>query len=93
MYDSYFLGHQDRDLVLPDEYADHVYPGGGLIRATVIADGLPVATWKLELSRATTAVLVEPFDRLAPAVESSMEAEVEVLGRFLDMEIEFRLQV
>lgn len=50
MDDSYVLGQQDRDLPVPDGYADRLYPGGGVIRAIVV-DGLAAGTWALDRLR------------------------------------------
>lgn len=87
MYDSYFLGHEERDLVLPDEYADRVYPGGGVIRATVVADGLAVGTWTLDRSRKTPVVRVEPFGALNSGVEAEIASEATSVGRFFDADV------
>ncbi|WP_129113588.1 winged helix DNA-binding domain-containing protein [Halegenticoccus tardaugens] len=91
MYDSYFLGHEDRELVVPDEYIDRVYPGGGVIRATVTVDGLAAGTWTLDQTRPVATVVVEPFEPLAEAVETGIEAEVEDIGRFLGRDVEYRI--
>ncbi|WP_254533455.1 winged helix DNA-binding domain-containing protein [Natrinema gelatinilyticum] len=91
MYDSYFLGHEDRELVVPGEYSDHVYPGGGVIRATVTVDGMAAGTWTLDRTGTVAEVVVEPFGPLAEAVETGIEAEVKDIGRFLGRDIEYRI--
>ncbi len=91
MYDSYFLGHEDRDLVVSDEYADHVYPSGGVIRATVVVDGLAAGTWTLDRSRATPIINVDPFETLDACVEGGIEVEVSSIGRFYDLDIDLEL--
>lgn len=91
MYDSYFLGHEDRDLVLPDEYADQVYPGGGVIRATVVVDGLAAGTWTLDRSRETPVINVEPFEALDAGVEEGIEVEVSSIGRFYGLDVDLEL--
>lgn len=91
MYDSYFLGHQNRDLILPAEYADQVFPGGGLIRATVIVDGLAVGTWKLDRSHATPIITIEPFDSFSTVVEAEIESEVDAIGQFLDDDVDLKI--
>lgn len=92
MYDSYFLGHEDRDLVVPDEYADHVYPGGGVIRATVVVDGLAAGTWTFDRSRKTPVITVEPFEALDAGVEEGTEEEVSSIGRFYDLHVDLELE-
>lgn len=91
MYDSYFLGHEDRDLVVPDAFADQVYPGGGIIRATVLVDGLAAGTWRLDRSRKPPVVRVAPFGKLNPTVEGGIEAEAAAVGHFIDAGVELEI--
>lgn len=84
MYDSYFLGHEARDLVLPEAYADRVFPGGGVIRSTVVVDGLAAGTWKLDRSQKTALLRVEPFEAVESAVEAEIESEAASVGNFFD---------
>lgn len=92
MYDSYFLGHENRDLILPEAYADQVYPGGGIIRSTLLVDGLAAGTWTLDRSGPVATVRIEPFESPTQAVESGIETEVEDIGRFLDIDVTCRIE-
>jgi hypothetical protein len=56
-FDTYLLGYRTRDLAVPRAGAREVWPGGGIVRPTVIANGLAVGTWR----RARGGVEVEPF--------------------------------
>lgn len=91
MYDGYFLGHEDRELVVPAEHADRVYPGGGVVRATVLVDGLAAGTWTLSRSGGAAELAIEPFEPFDEAVAAEIEVEVGDVGRFLDREIEYRI--
>ncbi|MFF3716432.1 DNA glycosylase AlkZ-like family protein [Streptomyces prasinus] len=44
-YDNYLIGYRTREASVPIVHKARVRPGGGLIRPTVIADGLAIATW------------------------------------------------
>ncbi len=46
-FDTYLLGHKSRELIVEDRFSRRVWPGGGWIHSTVVADGKVVATWKL----------------------------------------------
>jgi hypothetical protein len=54
-YDSIWLGYRDRGFLLPAEHTRRVFPGGGLIRPSVLVDGRVVGTW----TRATRGGAVE----------------------------------
>jgi len=44
--DEYLLGWQDRDHAVPAAYARRVHPGGGMVKAVVVDDGVVVGTWR-----------------------------------------------
>ncbi|MCF2525772.1 winged helix DNA-binding domain-containing protein [Yinghuangia soli] len=44
-FDNYLVAYRTRELAVPAAYEKQVWPGGGIIRATVLADGLAVGTW------------------------------------------------
>ena len=41
-FDELLLGWRDRSVTVPPRFAKHVHPGGGIIRACVIEDGVVV---------------------------------------------------
>jgi hypothetical protein len=74
-FDTYLLGYRSRDFAVPAEHARKVWPGGGIVRPTVIENGRAVAVWK----RSGTTIEIEPFDSDAIAGED----EVADIQRFL----------
>jgi hypothetical protein len=77
-FDTYLLGYRTRELIVPAEHAREVWPGGGIVRPTVVANGRALGTWR----RAGTKVEVEPFPG-APIDEEAVAEEVEDVRRFL----------
>jgi hypothetical protein len=63
-FDGILLGHRDRALTVRPEHARDVLPGGGILRPTVLADGLVEGLWRFE--RGTPSVT--PFDPPGPDV-------------------------
>jgi hypothetical protein len=45
MFDEYLLGWRDRSFAVPEQHAKLVHPGGGMLRAVAIDDGLVVGDW------------------------------------------------
>ena len=90
-FDTYLLGYKGRDLAVAPQHASKVNAGGGMIRPVVILDGEAVGGWGMTRREAGRGVdiSVTPFegmaDRLAP-VRDALAAEVEDIGRFLDVE-------
>ena len=92
-FDIYLLGYQNRDLVAPRLYAKRVNAGGGIVRPTLLLDGLAAGTWKSQRKKNHLDVIVEPFDQLAPEVYPGLEAEVTDLARFLRVQTSLRVQM
>jgi hypothetical protein len=47
-FDGWLLGHRDRSLIMREEHDRAVRPGGGILAATLVVDGLIEGTWKLD---------------------------------------------
>jgi hypothetical protein len=66
-FDTYLLGYRSRDFAVPAEHARRVWPGGGIVRPTVVENGRAVGTWR----RTGAKVELEPFpgEKIAAADE------------------------
>jgi hypothetical protein len=74
-FDTYLLGYRSRNFCVPAEHAREVWPGGGIVRPTVIRNGRCIGTWR----RAGAQVEIHPFG------EDSIDAsdEIDDVQRFL----------
>ena len=77
-FDPYLLGWKDRSFAVDPAHARRVHPGGGIVRATAIADGRAVATWTMRSGR----VALDPFTPMAPALHGALRREAERVARF-----------
>ena len=64
------LGWRDRTFAVAGAAAGLFSRGGGMIPATVVADGRVVGRWRRDRSGGVTPDLFEPVDEQALAVES-----------------------
>jgi len=88
-FDEFVLGFKDRSLQLTHGSFERVVPGGnGMFRATVVADGLAVATWKRTLKPGRVMVEVEPL--AAPLEPADLDAAFAPYGHFLGRAVEVR---
>jgi hypothetical protein len=78
------LGWKDRTFAVPPEHARRVHPGGGLLRAVAVVDGLVVATWSARRSGSTLAIEIDNFAELGDAADASLQAEAADVARFSD---------
>ena len=74
-FDTYLLGYRSREFAVEAEHARKVWPGGGIVRPTVIENGRAVAIWR----RSGTKVEIEPFGEHHVAGD----AEIADVERFL----------
>ncbi|GAA3296222.1 AlkZ family DNA glycosylase [Dactylosporangium vinaceum] len=81
-FDTLLLGYRDRSFVLAPEHAGLVNRGGGMIAATMLADGRVAGVWQ----RSGRKVVLQPFGgrgSLSARAREELEAEVTDLSRFL----------
>ncbi|WP_377266806.1 DNA glycosylase AlkZ-like family protein [Peterkaempfera sp. SMS 1(5)a] len=80
-YDNYLVGCRTRELSVPAAHHRRVWPGGGVIRPTVVADGLTIGTWARR--DAGRVVQVDSFAPLSSQVQALVDAEASAVTRFL----------
>jgi hypothetical protein len=81
-WDNYLMGHRARDFIAGPDLWPRLMPGGGLIRPTILLDGMAVGTWGARRKGGGVEVEVSPFGRLDADVGEAVRAEVEDIQRF-----------
>ncbi|AUG75190.1 hypothetical protein CFP65_0209 [Kitasatospora sp. MMS16-BH015] len=77
-FDNLLLSHADRSRVLPEEHRRRVMTPNGLVRGTLLLDGVVDGVWRYEAGVLT----VEPFGRPTAAQRREMTGEGERLLAF-----------
>ncbi|MFE0423555.1 winged helix DNA-binding domain-containing protein [Streptomyces sp. NPDC058953] len=80
-YDNYLVGYRTREASVPAVHEARVRPGGGLIRPTVIADGLAIATWSR--GSGSRSIQVDAFEPVPPRIEREISMEKAAVVLFL----------
>lgn len=80
-YDNLITARADERFVAR-AHRPRVFLSALRIAATVLVDGFVAATWKLEASRKTCTIAIEPFGALGAKVRKEIAAEAEALARF-----------
>jgi hypothetical protein len=81
-YDNLVLSHADRRRVIADEDRKEVFLSAARVRATILVDGFVAGVWRVEKTRKSAALIVEPFAPLAPRDRDALAEEGERLLRF-----------
>lgn len=84
-FDTSMLGWRTREPLVASADDAHVLPGGGIVRAAVLARGRAVGTWRVGGSGRRRRLELEIFGR-APAVRP-LSAEAADVARFLGIEL------
>jgi hypothetical protein len=81
-FDTYLMGHRDRDFIAPRDRWRRIMPGGGILRPTMVLDGRAIGIWSV--SRAGRKLKIEPdsFDDLDAATAAAVDAEIADVARF-----------
>lgn len=90
-FDSYLLGHKDKEHLVPNEHYKKVYRAQGWIAPVVLVDGRIMGVWSHSMKKDRLTVEVSEFEPLSPGVMTGIEDEARDLGRFL-MTAEVALQ-
>lgn len=81
-YDPYLLGWKDRGFMVTDAHKHDLHPGGGILRATVIADGEAIGTWSHRRNGDRIKIDVNAFAPLSAEVEEQVQREGLDVARF-----------
>ena len=86
-YDTLLTGYRIRDWILPEPHVDRIYPGGGLLRRSVLAGGRIVGTWDPERKcEETLRVGVDLFEETPTSTRDALAPEAEDVGHFFGRE-------
>jgi hypothetical protein len=81
-YDNLVLAHADRRRVIADEDRKKVFLSAARVRATILLDGFVAGVWKIEKTKKTATLVVEPFRPLSAENRGALAEEGERLLRF-----------
>ena len=83
-FDNLVLGHADRTRLIPEPYRGRIVTKNLRVRATVLWDGLAVATWRWTVAKRGATLTVEPFEQLPRAAVRDIGVEGERLLHFVE---------
>ncbi len=81
-YDNLVLSHADRRRVIADEDRKKVFLPAARVRATFLIDGFVAGVWRIEKTKRSATLVVEPFAPLVPQDRDTLAEEGERLLRF-----------
>ncbi|KIQ25298.1 hypothetical protein RT97_23985 [Variovorax paradoxus] len=74
-WDNLLLSHVDRSRVMSEAHRARVFTVNGIVRGTVLLDGLVSGTWKIERAKNAATVVLEPFARWSKADRLGVQEE------------------
>ena len=92
-FDTYLLGHKERDHLVDTEHQPRVYRPQGWVAPVVLVDGRALGVWKHAQEGDRLQVEVEKFGSLPQRVTVVIHEEAKDLGRFLgnpNVEVQIR---
>ncbi|NIW79964.1 MAG: hypothetical protein GWN16_11115 [Calditrichae bacterium] len=82
-FDSYLLGHVDKNHLVDAKYYKRVYRNQGWISSVILLDGKVIGIWSYKQRKDRILVEIDPFEKISKAVSHQIENEAERLGRFI----------
>lgn len=83
-FDNVLLSHADRARIISEERRKRVFTVNGIIRPTILVDGMVRGMWKTERRRGAATLLISPFEPLAAPDRAALEEEGMALLRFAE---------
>ncbi len=84
-FDNLILSHADRARVIANDHRRVIAARNGMVPAVVLVDGFVRGTWKIEKTRRTATLVIEPFESLPKKERDDLAEEgerlVNLLGR------------
>jgi len=81
-FDEYLVGYTDRSAVLDPAHTHEVNAGGGILRPTIVVDGVVVGTWQRRLAGRAIKFELQPIARWPKrVVEAAMDRYTAFVGR------------
>src|SRR5258708_420765 len=92
IFDSYLLGHREKDHLLSSQHYKRVYRNQGWISPVVLIDGAIAGDWSHKLQNKSLVVTIEPFGKLTKAARAGIEREAGRLAAFFDSKLDLKFQ-
>jgi len=88
-FDTFVLGHANRDHLVEAAHRSRVYRTAGWVAPTVLAGGRVVGTWEHRVEGDRVEVRLTPFEDLGSGVRAGVEAEAERLAAYFERPLSF----
>ena len=82
-FDEYLVAYKDRSAFIDPAFAKRVNAGGGILKPTIVIDGLVVGTWKRTLTKDAVIIAPELFRALKTKEKRMYRAAAERYASFL----------
>ncbi|NIR49598.1 winged helix DNA-binding domain-containing protein [candidate division KSB1 bacterium] len=82
-FDSYLLGHADRDHLVSTQYYKRVYRNQGWISPVILLNGRVIGTWSNKRRPNMLSLEIEPFETFSKNTHIQIEEEATSLANFL----------
>ncbi len=84
MWDSVLLAYEDRSRIIPPAHRAAVIRTNGDVLPTFLVDGQVAGVWRADSVDGRTVIVRHAFDQLSSAAEVELDAEADVLARFVE---------
>lgn len=87
-FDEYLVGYKDRALVLDSAWTRLVNAGGGMIKPTIVHNGIVKGIWSYRDTRAALVVSLQPFEDIPQLPRGGIDKAVSRLSQFLERDVQ-----
>lgn len=86
LWDGFLMGHKDKSLLVPEKQDQkQIWRPGAYVKATVLVNGLVVATWKHQIKKQGLHIELTPLSLWKPSLSEKLHPEFERLAEHWDV--------
>lgn len=88
-FDEYFIGYEDRSLIVDEERLKKLIPLNGIFSPTIIVNGRIEGTWKRTIKKNVVEMESAPFKPFSDARQQAMVKASKPFSKFMDLPLEW----
>lgn len=88
-FDEYFIGYEDRSLIVDEDRLKKLIPLNGIFSPTIVVNGRIEGTWKRNVKKNVLEMESAPFQPFSDSRQQAMVKASKPFGKFMELPVEW----
>ncbi|HEY1040639.1 MAG TPA: winged helix DNA-binding domain-containing protein [Bacteroidia bacterium] len=90
-FDEYLISYKSRHVSIHGDHQPKAFTNNGIFKPIIVVNGQVQGTWKRTIKKDKVLMEFELFQKLKASVKQELEAEARNYGKFLGLQMEFKM--